>query len=175
MNVQKNILVVALFLVPPYIALLVGLYWRFLDNAAPVELVYQHPKFLYGPADNRDEAKLKETDFVMSGGTVWIYRELCTFRSLYGTVRGDWVAGAFVWQTPERSLVPRKLGCVNESFTLTAPTSNPTRDFTYQVEWLYEVNPLVTVAVAMPALHLRVYAPNDCATLADKACKEPGK
>lgn len=172
-KVYQNALLVALFLVPPYAALTIAIYWKFFDNAPPVQLMYQHPKFLDEPVGNRDLAKQHELDGIESGGSVWVYREICTTDSRFGTVRGAWVAGSFVWQTPERSIAPRRLGCVSESFNVTAPSSNPTRDFVYEVEWEYDINPLVTVAVDMPSLKLRVYAPGDCPDPKVTACREP--
>jgi hypothetical protein len=97
-------LVVLVLMLPPWAALVVVSYWLLIDNRNPVQVVYQHPKFTDRDVANRQEAARHEVDAAASGDFVWIYRELCVHSSLYGTARGSWISGAFLWQTPERML-----------------------------------------------------------------------
>lgn len=155
---------VAVFLAPPWTVFAVACYWMFLDAAPPLRVVYQHDKFISREVDNREDARKYEIESADSGGFVWAYREICVDRMLWGSARGSWVAGSFVWQTPERAVTPLPLGCHAHTFNLRVPTSNPTRDFSYQVEWVFENNPLVTSVVRMDPINLRVYATGEAPT-----------
>jgi hypothetical protein len=53
------------------------------------------------------------------------------------------------------------LGCYSRSFNIRVPTTSPTRDFTYRVTWVYDLNPLASAEIEMPSIELRVFAPGD--------------
>lgn len=148
-------------LIPPWAALLVGCYWYFIDCNPPLQLIYQHPKFLTSYAATRDEAREREADSVPSGSRVWIYREMCNLDgAVVGRTEPYWVAGAFIWQAPQRSF-PMQHNCFNRSYELSAPSSNPTREFEYHSGVRFENNPLVNSYIEFPMLKLKVLAPHE--------------
>lgn len=151
-------LIVTALLFPPWAAFMVQVFW-FVDPATPMEIVYQHDAFLGRPAFNREDAKKFELHDVDSGQAVWIYREVCMDGSHSGTVQARWIAGAFEWASPERPVVNDEKFCGARSSNLIAPTSSPTRTFTYKAQFVFEVNPLRTVIVNAPPINVTVHAP----------------
>ena len=142
-KIKKGYLVIAILLVPPWSLFLLGLYYYFIDNQSPLTIIYEHPKFLSKPANNKSEALANEIDEIHSGEIAYSYRELCLSRPLFGTIEGTWLSGAFVWSSPQRTF-PNTVGCTNRSYAIVVPTTNPTRNFVYTASWTYIVNSLVT-------------------------------
>lgn len=158
---RSDWLVVLSFLVPPWAALLVGCYWYFLDRDPPLTLVYQHERFLSEPAETKAQAVTLSVDTVPSGAHVWIYREVCMRDGVRpGMVEPYWQAGSFQWAAPQRTWPP-KSGCYGRSYGIVAPSTSPSRDFTYLSTVVFENNPLVMSRVELPPMKLRVLAPGD--------------
>jgi len=156
---RSNILTFFL-LAPLYAAVLLAGYWLLIDTDPPLTVEYQHPRFLLLPARSRDEARQYEISEAPSGGTVYVYRETCRTKNTPGEGRPVWRSGAFEWGGPQRT-VPGHVGCVNRSTEVDAPTTSPSREFTYLMTASFQVNPLHRSEVAYPPIPLRVLSPQD--------------
>ena len=89
-KIKKGYFIIAFLLVPPWSLFLLGLYYYFIDNQSPLTIIYEHPKFLSKPANNKSEALANEIDEIHSGEIAYSYRELCLSRPLFGTIEGTW-------------------------------------------------------------------------------------
>lgn len=149
-------LVVGAFLVPPWMALLVGIYWLWLQPV-PVEITYQHAHFLAGPAHNLAEAKQYEIadDIVGPGQPLWVYREWCHADRVYGSTASEWVAtnASFVWAATQRPIPDPGKGCHARSSGLSAPNSI-SREYEYLGRWKITTNPLRDDIIEFPPLRL---------------------
>lgn len=162
---------VAVLLIPPWLALLLSAYWIFFDDASPVTVAYQHPRFLRWPVDSRSGANAAETDAVASGAPVWIYREWCQHRSpMRGETASEWVSEHVEWPAPKQHITDLGIGCYSRSVGLSVPDTQVERMFAYIPRWLFTINPLVRRELVLPPITVNVL-PHDFDRDAEEARK----
>lgn len=154
----KQVLSVAVGLLPLYAALGLAAYWTLIDTKFPADLIYQHDHLLSEPATSRDEARKHEVQEVIGGTRVYVYREICSKVTEQVHVEASWTSNAMVWQAPVRSF-PLLTGCTSRSYELTVPSSNPARDLLYTAVWRRDNNPLVISELIAPPIHIRALPP----------------
>jgi len=151
-------LLVAAFLIPPWAAFLLGMYWYFIDASPPYVINYSHPFFTAQPAESRVDATEKQITEALGGSTVWTYRETCVLRDISGTLRVRWDAEAFSWSVPEVAFLNSPVGCKTQAYAVILPTSNPTRHVVYRSTRVYDLNPIKTVEVHAPPIPITILA-----------------
>ncbi len=151
--------VVGVLLGPVYAAALLGAYWAWWPLPPTIEVLYSHPYFCDRPCETREEAQRYQVYSVMSGDDeVWHYREIKVNAQRLGAIRASWQSGSFIWNSPQVATLRSPPGIYHRSVAVQPPTSNPTRDFAYQLSFHYELTPMREESIEFPPVRLRVIA-----------------
>ena len=155
----RSHLTIILLLFPLYAAFGVACYWLFVDTKPPMVVKYQHSHFLSHPALTRAEAETEtmQVKEVIGGTTLWLWRELCWTKPIHGEGGTVWNFGSYSSGGPQRT-VPNNPGCTERATSVDVPMVPTDRDAVYEVVVSFDVNPLTTVLVEYPPVHLRILA-----------------
>lgn len=156
---RREKLVVALLLGPLYAGAAIIAYWLFWPMPPTLEVIYSHPQFCSQPCETREEAARYQVNAVDSGTeNVWHYREIKINARRIGAIRSSWQSGSFIWNSPQIATLGSAPGIYHRSVAVQPPTSNPTRDFNWQLSFHYDLTPLRSEDIAFPLVRLRVVA-----------------
>ena len=157
---RKQWLLVAMLLGPVYVTAAMAAYWLFWPMPPTMEVLYSHPQFCDRPCETRDEAQRYSVLEVPSGTQyVWHYREIRINAQRIGAIRSSWQSGAFIWNSPQIATLGSKPGHYTRSVAIEPPTSNPTRNFVWNLSFHYDATPLRNEEIVFPPVYLRVLAP----------------
>ena len=150
---------VMILLIPLYIAVGIIGVWLYWPTPPTIDVIYSHPLFCDRECDTREEAKQYQITSVLSGTPyVWHYREIQVNRQQVGAIRSAWQSGSFIWNSPQIATLGSKPGRYVRSVAIEPPTSNPTRDFTWNAAFHYDATPMRKEDIAFPPVTLRVIA-----------------
>lgn len=144
---------------PVYVAAMIGAYWTWWPLEPTIRVIYSHPMFCSVPCLTREEAQQHQVASIVSGTPyVWHYREIQVTASRIGAIRSVWVAGGFIWNSPQIPTMGSPPGVYARSVAVVPPTSNPTRDFVWKTAFTYSPTPMRDETIEFPDVNLRVVA-----------------
>lgn len=156
---SKSWWIVVGLLGPAYAAAAVVGYWLLWPLPPTLEVVYSHPRFCSQQCETREDALRYQIDQVISGEeSVYHYREIKINAQRIGAIRSSWQSGSFIWNSPQIATLGSPPGVYRRSIAVQPPTSNPTRDFIYQLSFHYHPTPLREENIEFPPVSLRVVA-----------------
>ena len=144
---------------PAYATAVVVAYWWLWPLPPTIEVLYSHSHFCSQQCETREEAQKYQIEHVVSGeDVVWHYREIKINAQRVGAIRSSWQSGAFIWNSPQIATLGSPPGVYHRSVAVQPPTSNPTRDFAYQLTFHYDLTPMREESIEFPPVRLRVVA-----------------